>query len=55
MFCKTILWVMPMTTSTLSWLTSWSNQKKTSSNVVHSIAIDLLVATRVLFSTAQLC
>jgi hypothetical protein len=53
--CKTILWVMPMPTSTLPWPTSRSKQKEISSNVVHSIAADPLDAIRVLSSMAQLC
>ena len=55
MFSKTVLWITPMLTSALPWPTSRSKQKKINSNVMHSIADDLLDATRVLFSTAQLC
>jgi hypothetical protein len=53
--CKTILLVMPVPTSTLPWSTSRSKQKEISSDVVHSIAGDLLNAIRVPSSMTQLC
>jgi hypothetical protein len=55
MACKAILWTTPVPTPTPHPPTIRPKQKKISCNAKHSIVGDLLIATRVLFSTAQLC